>query len=607
MPSPNLADAQGGEQPEDWFAGQGVQGYTPYELGGVAGPSQGPVQGPPQGGAGPIAGSMNGQPLGGQPQGQPPPQGNPAAGAPQGFDPSQQVGHDGTINGMNREQYRDAWMASGASNPQEMQAFLAQHGGSVVSGNGTVRTPFGEDLDMMYNARGSAQTGSGGKPTWGGGGGGPAMNGPQMGGGMMAPGDMMGGGGPTYNMASGGAPGGGGGGGNAMTGEGAGWDGQKYTAQTIDMPGAYNPTATAGPENYTPQQIKGPEALQAQQISGEKFGGVTAADMEADPGYQFRLKQSLGALQNSAAAKGLLRSTGTLQGLAGTAGEMASQEYGNVYNRKFGEHTNAQQDRLNVAQANNGANAQAYGLTNQYQQGAQIANAQNAQNAWSTYQGMNQQNNQFNAARTDTANQQNFSNRFSVQNANNANAQSAWQGNTNAQLGQGGLALGYQNAQNTRDVGMANVGVGMANVGLGYHTADQNFYLGNRNADTAAYSAGTGRMGTEGQLGLGWANYGLNADQQQFNQGYSLADMGMRAAGQQGAYGGAYGANAGGYATSAGNAAAAGTVGRSNAWNQGLGGAFNAAAGAYGAYQQRPQAPAGAGGLYLDPTQGQRT
>ncbi len=417
---------------------------------------------------------------------------------------------------------------------------------------------------------------------------------PSPGGGANPYGNFSGGGGSF----SGGGGGGYGGGGGAT---GSGWDGQKFTATSIGMPTDYNPTATAGPQSYTPQQIQaqqvqGPDALHAQQIANaEKFGGVSAADLAADPGMQFRLDQGSKAFMANKAAQGVARTGGAIKGLQDYNQNAASQEYGNVYNRKFGEYQTGLADRLNVGQANNAANAQAYGLTNQYQQGAALANqganlsaqGQNAANglqAWQAYQGMNQQNQQFNAGRTDTANQNNFANRFTVQNANNANAQNAWQGNTNAQLGQGNLNLGYTSAGN-------QYGLGMANVGLGYHQADQSYALGQGNLGLGYLQANNAYSLGQGQQQLGWAGYGLNADQQGFNQGYSLANMGLTAAGAYGNYAGQYGQNAGNYATQQGNAGAAGAVGGANAWNQGLAGAYNGAAGAYGLYLagQNPQ------------------
>jgi hypothetical protein len=203
----------------------------------------------------------------------------------------------------------------------------------------------------------------------------------------------------------------------------------------------------------------------------QEFTAPGEEGMKEDPGYQFRLKTSLGALQNSAAARGMLRSGQTLQGFTGLAGEMASQEYQNVYNRRFGEN--------------------------------QASNA--------------------------------------------------------GRLGVGNLDLGYTQAGN-------QFALGKGNLALGHLQAQNSYKLG------------------QGQLGLGWAGHNLAQQGQTFNQGYSLANMGLQAAGQQGNYGSVYAQNASNNAYGAGNANAAGVVGSSNAWNQGLTGAYNAAAGMYGNY-----------------------
>ena len=65
----------------------------------------------------------------------------------------------------------------------------------------------------------------------------------------------------------------------------------------------------------------------------EKFTAPSAADMANEPGYAFRLKQGMGAMQNSAAAKGFLRTGATVKDLGNYAQDYASQEYGNVFNR----------------------------------------------------------------------------------------------------------------------------------------------------------------------------------------------------------------------------------------------------------------------------------
>jgi hypothetical protein len=52
-----------------------------------------------------------------------------------------------------------------------------------------------------------------------------------------------------------------------------------------------------------------------------------------DPGYQFALKQGADTLQNSAMAKGIGRTSGTLKDLMQYGQEMGAQQYQNVFNR----------------------------------------------------------------------------------------------------------------------------------------------------------------------------------------------------------------------------------------------------------------------------------
>jgi hypothetical protein len=65
-----------------------------------------------------------------------------------------------------------------------------------------------------------------------------------------------------------------------------------------------------------------------------------ASDFQADPGYEFRLAQGQKALERSKAASGILGSGGTLKALTDYAQGVASQEYGNAYDR-----FNADRDR----------------------------------------------------------------------------------------------------------------------------------------------------------------------------------------------------------------------------------------------------------------------
>ena len=56
-------------------------------------------------------------------------------------------------------------------------------------------------------------------------------------------------------------------------------------------------------------------------------------DFEQDPGYAFRQSEGMRALERSASARGGLLSGGTLKGIQRFGQDLASQEYGNAFNR----------------------------------------------------------------------------------------------------------------------------------------------------------------------------------------------------------------------------------------------------------------------------------
>ena len=88
----------------------------------------------------------------------------------------------------------------------------------------------------------------------------------------------------------------------------------------------------------------------AQINSGTAAGGefnrnFTAADFQADPGYQFRMDQGAQGLQRSAAARGGLLNGGTLKALSRYGQDYASNEFGNAYNR-WNNDTTSRYNRL---------------------------------------------------------------------------------------------------------------------------------------------------------------------------------------------------------------------------------------------------------------------
>jgi hypothetical protein len=71
--------------------------------------------------------------------------------------------------------------------------------------------------------------------------------------------------------------------------------------------------------------------------SAEGYGSLakpfSQTDFEQDPGYAFRQSEGMRALERSAAARGNLLSGGTLRGIQRFGQDLASQEYGNAFNR----------------------------------------------------------------------------------------------------------------------------------------------------------------------------------------------------------------------------------------------------------------------------------
>jgi hypothetical protein len=74
--------------------------------------------------------------------------------------------------------------------------------------------------------------------------------------------------------------------------------------------------------------------------SGSLMRQPTAAELEMDPGYAFRMQQGMKALDRSASARGGLMSGGALKGIADYSQGLASQEYGNAYNRFMANRAN---------------------------------------------------------------------------------------------------------------------------------------------------------------------------------------------------------------------------------------------------------------------------
>jgi len=157
----------------------------------------------------------------------------------------------------------------------------------------------------------------------------------------------------------------------------------------------YNPLATYSPVPYVPPAPFRPPAYEGatpfQQdpyqaatpfgqdpyAAAAPFTGPTAADMAADPGYQFRLRQGQEALERSGAARGVTNTGGTLRDILDYGQQAASQEYGNVFGRQRDVYDLNERNRFNAYQANYGNAMDAYAMNEANRFGAFDVNAAN--------------------------------------------------------------------------------------------------------------------------------------------------------------------------------------------------------------------------------------
>ena len=115
-----------------------------------------------------------------------------------------------------------------------------------------------------------------------------------------------------------------------------------------DLPPAPTPPAPSGgggggspsinPLGFAFPEYSGPRTLNYKyealpEFTPPEFRAPTAEEALNSPGFQFRLDEGRKALERSAAARGVLRSGGTLKDILGWGQNFASQEYGNVFDR----------------------------------------------------------------------------------------------------------------------------------------------------------------------------------------------------------------------------------------------------------------------------------
>lgn len=124
-------------------------------------------------------------------------------------------------------------------------------------------------------------------------------------------------------------------------------------------------------------------ALGSQGSNGE-FGSLmrrfSMSDFEADPGYAFRMKEGLAGVESGAAARGGLLSGAAQKALQKYGQGLASQEYGNAYNRFTADQTNQYNRLAGLVNTGQGATNQASNAAANFGQQAG-ANAIGAGNA----------------------------------------------------------------------------------------------------------------------------------------------------------------------------------------------------------------------------------
>lgn len=115
-----------------------------------------------------------------------------------------------------------------------------------------------------------------------------------------------------------------------------------------------------------------------QDFSYADYEPPTADDVLKDPGYLFRRDQVTDSIENSAASRGLLGSSGTLYDVGQASSDFASQEYGKVFDRSYDVWGANRRNAFDSWNANYGVDRDTYGY--------QVDRAEDVYNrAWSEY------------------------------------------------------------------------------------------------------------------------------------------------------------------------------------------------------------------------------
>ena len=228
-------------------------------------------------------------------------------------------------------------------------------------------------------------------------------------------------------------------------------------------------------KDYTPAvfqqagQYK-PNTFQAKDFEMKDF---TAKDFQVDPGYAFRQEEGERAIDRGAAAAGRFNSGRVLKDLTRFNSGLASQEYGNAYDRF---NTN-QLNRFAAHNANQGAQFSAFNANEGNRYAAYNTNEANRLNAFGLNEGNRQsafnmnQTNQYNAFQSNQANQYNRLASLAGVGQTATNQMSGAAGAYGAAAGAN--AIGAGNARAAGQVGSANAINGAIGQGIGAYQQNQ--------------------------------------------------------------------------------------------------------------------------------------
>lgn len=130
-----------------------------------------------------------------------------------------------------------------------------------------------------------------------------------------------------------------------------------------DAPGWAQGGIAQWDENLKAQAKKEAQAQVAGAGGGTSPGGdfgslmknFSMEDFEADPGYQFRMDEGMRGVEGGAAARGGLLSGAALKAIQKYGQGLASQEYGNAYNRYTSNQTNQYNKLMGLVGSGQGA------------------------------------------------------------------------------------------------------------------------------------------------------------------------------------------------------------------------------------------------------------